>query len=76
MVECFKFRRRAQFNGESVRQYIVNLQEFSTTCKLGDLVDQIIQDQFIEKTNNSKTKERFLIEPDALTLDRTTAFIV
>ncbi|MGH0117490.1 UNVERIFIED_CONTAM: hypothetical protein FKN15_078184, partial [Acipenser sinensis] len=69
--ERCKFRCRAQFQGESVRQYIANLKELAATCKFEDQYDQMIWDQFIEKKTNSKIREHLLMEPDTLTLDRT-----
>ena len=50
MVECFHFRQRAQLPGESVRQYVFNLRTLAATCKFGDLTDEMIRDQLIEKT--------------------------
>ena len=56
--------------GESVREYVTALHEFVANCNFGQLSDELIRDQLIEKTNNSRVRERLLMEPDTLTLEK------
>lgn len=65
----YKFRQRAQHPGEKVDVWVSALRTLVATCQYRDLEDEMIQDQIIEKTNDSRTRERLLMEPD-LTLDR------
>ena len=68
-----RFRQRAQRPGESVREYITALHELVANCNFGQLSDELIRDQLIEKTNNPRVRERLLMEPDTLTLEKAIA---
>ncbi len=46
------------------------LTELASTCKFGFLTDELIRDQLIEKTTVQRIRERFLMEPDTLPLER------
>ena len=70
MVEHYTFRQRAQRPRESVREYITALHELVANCNFGQLSDELIRDQLIEKTNNPRVRERLLMKPDTLTLDK------
>ncbi|KAI0238688.1 hypothetical protein LSAT2_010572, partial [Lamellibrachia satsuma] len=39
-------------------------------CNFGQLSDELIRDQLIEKTNNPRVRERLIMEPDTLTLEK------
>ena len=56
--------------GESVREYVTVLHELVANCNFGQLSDELIRDQLIEKTNNPRVRERLLMEPDTLTLEK------
>ena len=70
MMERYTFRQRAQRPGESVREYITALHEVGANCDFGQLSDELIRDPLIEKTNNPRVRERLLMEPDTLTLEK------
>ena len=69
MMERCTFRQRAQRPGEGVREYITALHELVANCNF----DELIRDQLIEKTNNPRVRERLLMEPDTLTLEKAIA---
>ncbi len=68
--DVFLFRQRHQLPGESVQQYVANLRGLASTCKFGALQDEMICDQLIEHTNDTKVRETLLLEPDDLSLSR------
>ena len=70
MMERYTFRQRAQRPCESVREYITALHELVANCNFGQLSDELIRDQLIEKTNNPRVRERLLMKPDTLTLEK------
>ena len=71
MMERYRFRQRGQRPGETVLQYVASLKELASTCNFGELHEEMIRDQLIEKTCTPRIRERLLMEPDTLTLDRT-----
>ena len=71
MMERYRFRQRSQRHCESVIQYSASLKELASTCNFGELNDEIIRDQIIEKTSIPRIQARLLMEPDTLTLERT-----
>ena len=68
VAERYRFRQRAQAVGESTDHYVAALRELVKHCKFGDMENEMILDQIVEKTNNSCVRER-LMEED-LTLDK------
>ena len=66
----YKFRQRSQQAGESVIQFVMVLRELATFCSFGGLCEEMIRDQLIEKTSMNQIRERLLMEPDSLTVDR------
>ena len=64
-VERFHFRQIAQLPGESFRQYVFTLRTLAATCKFGDLTDEMIPDQLIEKTALSRIRNRLLMEAES-----------
>ena len=53
-AERYAFRRRAQSQCESITEYIAALRDLAFTCDFGDLLDDAICDQMIEKMYNHK----------------------
>ena len=47
--------------GESVREYVTALHELVANCNFGQVSDELIRDQLIEKTNNPRVRERLLM---------------
>ena len=64
------FRQRKQRAGEPVHQYVSDLRGLASLCKFGDLQDEMIRDQLAEHTNNHKVRERLIMSPDDLTLNK------
>ena len=64
VAERYRFRQRSQQPGESIDTYIAVLRNLSKTCKFGTMTDEMIRDQLIEKTNQTKIRERLLMEED------------
>ncbi len=69
----YKLRKRLQRPGESVQNYVTDLRDMARSCNYGTLQDQIVRDQFIEGILCDKTREKLLLEPDELTLDKAVA---
>ena len=75
VAERYKFRKRSQLPGESVDDYIRELRALASTCNFHDMTDEMIRDQFVERTNSTQIRERLLLEPtltlaDAITISR------
>ena len=73
MMERYTFRLRAQRPRESVREYITTLHELLANCNFGQLSGELICDQLIEKSSNPRVRERLLMEPDTITLEKAIA---
>ncbi|XP_068444594.1 zinc finger protein 420-like [Clinocottus analis] len=65
-----QFHQRAQLPGEAVDLFVSALEELLRPCNYGDLQDELILDQLIEKTNCPQLGERLLLERETLTLDK------
>ena len=75
VAERYKFCQRGQKNGEFTEQYIASLREMVITCEFGELADEMIQDQLVEKTNPPCIRECLLQETELtsqkdITMDR------
>ncbi|KAL1251129.1 hypothetical protein QQF64_018925 [Cirrhinus molitorella] len=68
VVERYAFRKRAQFQHETVAQYVTALRSLATTCGFEDKADDMIRDQLLEHLCCDSIRERLLLESD-LTLD-------
>ena len=68
VMERYTFRQREQRPGGSVREYITALHEVVANCNFGQL--DLILDQLIEKTNNPRVRQRIIMEPDTLSLEK------
>ena len=62
--ERHKFNTRSQADGESIDQYVTELQTLAATCEFGDLKDSLICDRIVCGINSQAMKERLLREPD------------
>ena len=75
VTERYRFRQRAQHEGESVDEYVSALRALAASCSFGSLTDEMIRYQLVEKTSTDRIRERLLLEPtltltSALTLSR------
>ncbi|UYV63439.1 hypothetical protein LAZ67_2004082, partial [Cordylochernes scorpioides] len=68
--ERFKFRQRKQNTDENIDSYVIALRELVKSCKFGNLEEDMIRDQIIEKCYNRQLKEK-LLQQDNLNLQRT-----
>ncbi|KAL0172251.1 hypothetical protein M9458_032562, partial [Cirrhinus mrigala] len=69
VVERHKFRQRAQWPDESVKDYVVALRELSIHCNFGDRTDEMIRDQLVEKASSARIRERLLLQPQLTLTD-------
>ena len=75
VAERYKFRRRSQLPGESVDDYIRELRALASSCNFGDMTDEMIRDQFVERTYSTQIRERLLLNQvltltDAIAISR------
>ena len=70
MSERYRFRQRLQQEGESIKQFVSAHRQLATNCRFGDLHDQMLRDQIIEKTTSADIREKLLMEPDTLLLSK------
>lgn len=64
-----RFRQRTQAPGETAADYVTALRSLVGACNFGDLTDDMIRDQLIEKTTSGYLRERLLLE-ESLTLSK------
>ena len=57
-----------QQQGESVREYVASLRQLARKCKFGEMEEEMVRDQLIERTNNVKVREKLLMESGTLSL--------
>ena len=72
IVERFTFRQRTQRPEESTAEYVSVLRGLASTCRFGNMTDDMIRDMVVEKTTHPRLREKLLQDPD-LTLDRALA---
>ena len=60
-------RSRYQQQGESLRRYVDSLRQLARKCKFGEMEEEMVRDQLIERTNNVKVTE-LLMESGTLSL--------
>ncbi|XP_046748852.1 uncharacterized protein K02A2.6-like [Diprion similis] len=65
------FRALAQKTDETTDQFIIRLRQQAENCGFGDMKDQMIRDQIIEKTQSSDLRRKLLKEGRDLTLQKT-----
>ncbi|KAK7910413.1 hypothetical protein WMY93_015097 [Mugilogobius chulae] len=71
IAERHKFRQRAQRPDETVNQFLASLRELAAVCEFGNMEEQMLCDQLIERVANTRIRDRLLLEPD-LTLAKAT----
>ena len=57
VAERYAFRQRAQRPGEGMNNFISALRELVKTSDFGEMTDEMIRDQVVEKTNSAITRE-------------------
>ncbi|MEE8327948.1 MAG: hypothetical protein V3R32_04040, partial [Nitrosomonadaceae bacterium] len=57
-MERFNFHQRAQIPGEPVLDFVTCLRELVIKCNYGNLTDDLVVDQLVEKTNNPRIREK------------------
>ncbi|XP_046746420.1 uncharacterized protein K02A2.6-like [Diprion similis] len=73
--ERLLFRSITQQDNESVNQFYVRLKQQAQNCAFGDMEDQMIRDQIIEKIQSSALRQKLLEEGRNLTLQRALELI-
>ena len=69
IVERFNFRQRAQHSHECTADYVTVLRGLARKCNFGNMEDELIRDQVVEKTPHHSLRQRLLQELD-LDLDK------
>ncbi|CAM4476884.1 unnamed protein product [Lepidochelys kempii] len=69
VANCYRFHQSGQKPGETIMQYIASLRSLIVICDFGNMADEMIRDQLIEKTTMLHVRERLLLEPQ-LTLEK------
>ncbi|KAJ8346450.1 hypothetical protein SKAU_G00278510 [Synaphobranchus kaupii] len=64
IAERHKFRQRAQRPDEPINQFLAALRELAAACEFGDMEEQMLRDQLIERAANTPIRDRLLLEPD------------
>ena len=64
VAERYKFRSRSQNIDESIDAYLASLRELAKTCEFGELEDEMLRDQIVEKCHSKRLKERLLAQDD------------
>lgn len=67
--ERFKFLKRAQKQGESCENWLVDLRNLVKNCAYGNQVDSVLRDQIVMGVADSTVQEKLLFEKD-LTLQK------
>ncbi|KAI5743861.1 hypothetical protein M8J77_022987 [Diaphorina citri] len=67
IVENFRFHKRVQTDGESVKDFFTSLQKLSTTCKFGPYLDTALRNQFVFGLRDQTIQSR-LLEVENLTV--------
>lgn len=64
IAERHKFRQRAQRPGETINQFLAALCELSAACEFGDIEEQMLSDQLIERVADTRIPNRLVPEAD------------
>ena len=64
IVQRFKFNTRVRKPGESVANYIAELQALSQNCNFGDTLELMLRDRIMCGINDVQTQKRLLVEKD------------
>uniref|UniRef100_A0A1B0GGX1 CCHC-type domain-containing protein n=1 Tax=Lutzomyia longipalpis TaxID=7200 RepID=A0A1B0GGX1_LUTLO len=60
VAECCKFYRRNQLPGESIRDYIIELQQLAETCAFGDFLQRALRDRLIMGMSSERIREKLV----------------
>ena len=69
--ERARFNRRTQGEGESVIDFIEDLNKLAETCEFGPLKEDLIRDRIVVGIRNAQLSQR-LMQNDKLTLEKAT----
>lgn len=69
IAENFRFHRRKQKEGESIKDYVAALHKLSTHCKFGPFLKTELRNQFVFGLASSRAQSR-LLEMKDLTFDK------
>lgn len=70
-AERYRFRSRGQQQGESVAAWVTALRQLASSCAYGQLTEELIRDQVVERTVSPRLRQRLLMEGSDLTLETT-----
>ena len=62
IIQRFKFNTRARKPGESVANYIAELQALSHYCNFGDTLELMLRDRIVYEINDTQTQKHLLAE--------------
>ena len=62
IIQRFKFNTRARKPGESVANYIAELQALSHYCNFGDTLELMLRDRIVYGINDTQTQKHLLAE--------------
>jgi len=75
VAERHKFRQRTQRADETMNQFLAALRELAVACDFGEMEEQMLRDQLVERAANLRVRDRLLLEPD-LTLNKAVSIAV
>lgn len=61
-VNCHIFKARNQKQDDSYTNYLTELQKLAQHCNFGELKERMIKDRIIAAINDSKLRNRLLME--------------
>ena len=64
IAERHKFRQRAQRPDETVNDFLAALRQLAAACEFGNMEEQMLRDQLIERVANTRIRDRLLLESD------------
>ena len=62
IAERFHFHRRAQAEGESIKEYMAELCRLTTHCKFGTFLDEVLRDRLICGLRSEGIQKKLLTE--------------
>ena len=60
VAERYKFRQRAQKPNENMDQYVIGLRDLVRSCDFGNLENDLLRDQIVEKCVSNQLREKLL----------------